>query len=103
MDSYTTLALDWLAGHPNPETITTDPRSWAEQTSSEITYRIRQLVDQLAPTIPGEPYLARRTRLITAAMTATELALDELLPPQDAIPDQPADWTPLIPDLSDLL
>jgi hypothetical protein len=103
MDSYTTVALDWLAGHPNPETITTDPRQWAEQTSAEITNRIRHLVDQLAPTIPGEAYPARRARLTTAETTATELALDELLPPYEPNLDRRADWTPLVPDLSDLL
>lgn len=103
MDSYTTLALDWLAGHPSPETITTDPRPWAEQTSAEITNRIRQLVDQLTPTSPGEPYPARRARLTTAQTTATELALDELLPPYEPILDRPTNWTPLVPDLSDLL
>lgn len=103
MDSYTTLALDWLAGHPHPETITPDPRQWAEQMSAEITNRIRQLVDQLAPTIPGEPYPDRRARLTTAHMTAIELTLDELLPPHEPTPDRRADWTPLVPDLSDLL
>ena len=103
MDSYTTLALDWLAGHPSPSTVTAHPQRWAEQTSTAIIRRIRELVDQLAPTIPGETFPDRRARLNTARLTATELAIDELLPSHAPPPDHPDSWTPLLPDLTDLL
>jgi hypothetical protein len=71
MDSYTTLALDWLAGHPNPEAITSDPRQWAEQMSAEITNRIRQLVVQLAPTIPGDCYSRARRPVCSGACASS--------------------------------
>jgi hypothetical protein len=103
VDSYSSLALDWLASHPNPSMVTTDPQRWAEQISTAMTRRIRELVDQLAPTIPGERYPARRARLNTAQLAATELAVDELLPSYDPSPDHPEGWTPLLPDLTDLL
>jgi hypothetical protein len=81
VDSYTKLALDWLADHPNPETVTADPNRWAEQTSQSIRQRIHEVVDQFAPSIP---------------------AIDEHLPIYEPSPDR-EDWTPLVPDISDLL
>lgn len=102
MHPYTTLALDWLTDHPRPETITTDPQRWADHMGPVIENRIRQLVEQLAPPIPGEAFRTRRSRLTSAQLTASELAMDELLPVHDPIPDHGADWKPLIPDLSDL-
>lgn len=102
MNDFTKLALDWLAEHPNPQTITNDPTNWAEQAGEAIRQRIRVLVDQLAPPIPDEPFMTRVGRLNSARLTATELAIDEYLPSY-ATPDDQEDWVPLMPDISDLL
>mgnify|MGYP007132579965 CR=1 FL=1 len=102
MDSYTTLAHRWLESHPNPSSITDDPDRWAQATGEAIFQRIHQIVDQLAPPIPGEEYLDRLRRLNSAWQTATEVAIDEHLPFYD-LPDEEEDWVPLMPDISDLL
>jgi len=103
VNDFTTLAHHWLESHPNPSAVTDDPERWAEQTGQAIFQRIHQLVEQLAPRIPGEEYLDRLRRLNSAWQTATEVAIDEHLPMYDPAPDQDEDWVPLIPDISDLL
>ena len=102
MNDFTKLALDWLAEHPNPQTITHDPAGWADQTGEAIRQRIHHLVDQLAPPIPDEPFMTRVGRLNSARLTATELAIDEYLPSYST-PDDREDWVPLMPDISDLI
>ncbi len=103
MDSYTTLAHRWLESHPNPSSITNDPDRWALETGEAIFQRIHQLVDQLAPPIPGEEYLDRLRHLNSAWQTAAEVAIDEHLPFYEPAPDQDENWVPLMPDISDLL
>ena len=104
MDTYTKLALDWLAGHPNPESVTTDdPTRWAARTSDAMSHRIRAVADHLAPSIPDEPFLTRLGRLSSAWQMATEVAIDEFLPTYEPNPDETEDWVPLVPDISDLL
>lgn len=103
MNDFTTLAHHWLESHPNPSSITNDPERWAEVTGEAIFQRIHRLVEQLAPTIPGEEYLDRLRRLNSAWQTATEVAIDEHLPNYDPAPDEDENWVPLIPDISDLL
>lgn len=103
MNDFTTLARGWLAEHPSPETITDDPTGWAEQTGEAIRQRIHDLVDQLAPPIPDEPFMTRVGRLNAARLTATEMAIDEHLPCYDPPQDETEGWTPLVPDYSDLL
>ena len=102
MDSYTKLALDWLADHPTPEAVTTDPDRWAQETGTAMHQRIRDLVDHLAPSIADEEFLSRVGRLNAAWQMATEVAIDEYLPSYTMAEDQ-EDWVPLMPDISDLL
>lgn len=102
METYTALALAWLAEHPNPQVVTSNPSRWAEEINEAILRRIRELVEQLAPPTASETYLQRRTRLATAQQTAVEVALNELLP-QPPTEELATGWTPLVPDLSDLL
>ena len=102
MDSYTKLALDWLADHPSPEAVTTDPERWAAETGMAINHRIRELVDTIAPPMADEEFMARVGRLNSAALTAREVAIDEYLP-RYTTPDDDEDWVPLMPDISDLL
>ena len=102
MDTYTNLALDWLATQPQWSRITEDPQTWAHETGERIFQRTRELTDQLAPPLPGELFEDRVQRLNTAWRMAEELAIDEHLP--STMDDSPATgWTPLVPDLSDLL
>jgi hypothetical protein len=103
VDTYTKLAMDWLAAHPSPASVTTDPTRWAGQTGRSIRQRIQDLVDQLAPPIQDEPFLDRVRRLNAARQMAMEVALDEYLPTPGSTQDETSDWTPLMPDLSDLL
>ena len=103
MDSYTNLALDWLATQPNWASITADPQTWAEEIGDRIFQRTRELTDHLAPPIPGEPFEERTRRLNSAWQTAEEIAIDEHLPPSSTTAETRDGWTPLVPDLSDLL
>lgn len=103
MDSYTNLAMNWLANRPDWAMITSDPLTWAHETGDRIFQRTRELTDQLAPPIPGEPFEERTRRLNTAWQTAEEIAIDEHLPPTAGEEGPPEAWTPLVPDLSDLL
>lgn len=102
MDSYTKLALDWLAGHPTPEAVTSDPDRWAMETGEAVFQRIHELVDTLAPPRACEEFLARAGRLNSAWQMATEVAIEEYLPSYTT-PDDEEDWVPLMPDISDLL
>jgi hypothetical protein len=102
MDTYTHLALDWLATQPAWAGITDDPQTWAHEMGERIFQRTRELTDQLAPPVPDESFENRIQRLNAAWRTAEELAIDEHLPSAtDGAP--PTGWTPLMPDLSDLL
>jgi len=102
-DNYTKLSKDWLADHPDPTAVTSNPAAWAAETSARIRQRIHDLADQLAPPTPGETYLDRVRRLNAAHQTATEVAIEEHLPMLDPQPDQTEQWVPLVPDISDLL
>ena len=102
MNDLTTLAATWLSTHPNPASITDDPDRWAEHTGAAIFQRTHQLAAQLAPPNPGEEFLVRMARANNAWAAATEMAIAEHLPHQDTTTEQ-ANWTPLMPDLSDLL
>jgi len=102
MDSYTKLALDWLADHPTPDAVTTAPESWAAEIGMAMHQHIRDLVDHLAPPVANEEYLSRLGRLNAAWQMATEVAIDEYLPSYTT-PDDEEDWVPLMPDISDLL
>jgi hypothetical protein len=102
VDSYRKIALDWLADHPEPESITTDPARWSEQTAEAIRQRIRDLVDQLAPANAKDGYSTRVGRLNAAELSARELAIEEHLPGYPTADDQ-EHWAPLVPDISDLL
>ena len=101
MDTYTTLALDWLSTQPDWAAITDDPQTWAHETGERLFQRTRELTDQLAPTVPGEAFGDRVRRLNTAWQSAEELAIAEILPPTTE--RSQTGWTPLLPDLSDLL
>ena len=103
MDSYTNLAMDWLATQPDWATITSDPQTWALETGDRIFQRTRELTDQLAPPIPNEPFEDRTRRLNRAWQAAEELAIAEHLPPATIVEDAEPGWGPLVPDLSDLL
>ena len=102
MDSYTKLALDWLADHPTPEAVTSDPDRWAQKTGTAIRQRTHDLVDQLAPPVPDEEFMTRVGRLNSAQLIAKEVAIEEYLPSYTTTDDQ-EDWVPLMPDISDLL
>ena len=102
MDSYTKLAQDWLADHPNPEAVTSDPDRWAQETGEAIFQRTHEVLDRLAPPVPDEEFLTRAGRLNSAWQMATEIAIDEYLPSYTTSDDQ-EEWVPLMPDISDLL
>ena len=102
MDTYTYLALDWLANQSDWTTVTDHPQTWAHRMGERIFQRTRELTDQPAPSIPGETFADRVRRLNRAWQTAEEIAIDEHLPPTEAS-ETARDWTPLLPDLSDLL
>lgn len=102
MDSYTKLALDWLADHPTPAAIASDPDRWAVETGTSIRQRIRDLVDHLAPPVPNEKFMDRVGRLNAAELTAREVAIEEHLPSY-TLADDRENWVPLMPDISDLL
>lgn len=101
MDSYMSMAVNWLATQPHWESITSDPQTWALETGDRIFQRTRELTDQLAPPIPNEPFEERSRRLNAAWQTAEELAIAEHLPP--TVEGSEPDWVPLVPSLSDLL
>lgn len=102
MDTYTNLALDWLASQSDWSMVTDDAQTWAHATGERIFQRTRELTDQLAPPIPREAFQDRVRRLNAAWQTAEELAIDEHLPATPGA-EPLRDWTPLVPDLSDLL
>ena len=102
MDSYTNLALDWLATQPDSTSITTDPQAWARGIGDRIFQRTRELTDLLAPSVLGEPFEERTRRLNAAWQRAEEIAIAEQLPSPTAA-ETSESWTPLVPDLSDLL
>ena len=102
MESYTKLALDWLADHPTPAAITSDPDRWAAETGTAVRQRTHDLMDQLAPLVPNEDFMGRVGRLNAAKLTAREVAMEEYLPSYTTTDDQ-EDWVPLMPDISDLL
>lgn len=101
-DSHTTLALDWLTGHPTPEAVTRDPDRWARETGEAMFQRIHELVDTMASPVTGEEYLARLGRLNSAWQMATEVAMGEYLPSYPT-PDDHEGWVPLMPEIADLL
>lgn len=103
MDSYTTLAMSWLANHPDQAMITSDPQTWAHEIGDRICQRTRDLTDRLAPPIKYEPFEERTRRLNTVWRTAEEIAIDEHLPPIVGEERPRQAWTPLVPDLTDLL
>ena len=78
-------------------------KSKVMEAADDIRQRIQDLVDQLAPPIQDEPFLDRVRRLNAARQMAMEVALDEYLPTPGSTQDETSDWTPLMPDLSDLL
>lgn len=41
MNTYTKLAADWLADHPTPEGVTSDPDHWANETGTAIRHRTK--------------------------------------------------------------
>ena len=104
VDHYQTLARQYLDSYPAMAATVGDPDRWAADTAEQIRSDIRRLTHQLTETDPTASYPDRRAALTTAARTAEELVLADLLPtPPSPTSGEDQDWQPLVPDLHDLL
>ena len=104
MNQHMTTAGQYLASNPELAATIDDPERWASATGAEIQASIRRLTDSMTrPGTQQQSYLERRAQLLTAARIAEEVAVHDLLPTSPPEPADHRDWTPLLPDLTDLL
>lgn len=102
MNRYAIIARHYLASHPDLAATVEDPETWAAAMGAEIDTTIRRVTDSMTTPDPTASYLQRRAQVTGAARIAEELALHDLLPTTSG-PTSDEGWTPLVPDLRDLL